>query len=127
MVMNQLSMLDKNGSVTQEALARQLRDDGMQRAADHAEAVEPTWNERAMEYTKLYARENRQLRCEMVRIFAENDGFSKPPDKRAWGAVMMRAAKAGILTKLCWTTASDPRVHKNPVSLWQSNIFEGRP
>ncbi len=118
-------MLDGNGQVTKEALARQLRDDGMARAADHAEVVEPGWNELALEYVRVYAKANRQLRGEMVRIYAENRGFPLPPDKRAWGAVMMRAAKAGLITKLGWTTAVDPKVHKNPVSLWQSNIFEG--
>jgi hypothetical protein len=100
-------------------LSRALRDDGMQRAADHAEAVIPEWKELA--YTRLLeflGYHMGEFFSEDVRAFATGRGLPRPPDNRAWGHVMMRAARAGIIRKLRWDTAKDQKVHCNPVSVW---------
>lgn len=109
----------------QDVQARTLRDEGMQRAVDHADRVIPDWKLDALAYVKQYAEANEQFMGELARRYAEARGFPPPPDKRAWGAVMMAAAKAGYVKKLGWTTATDPKVHKNPVSLWGSQIYRG--
>jgi hypothetical protein len=104
------------------ALARELRDVGIRRAAEHAESKVPTWNERAFGYLLEFAAGKRQgdrFQSEDVRQLAEGKGFPVPPDKRAWGAIMLRGARAGIMTKIGWAPASDPKVHCNPVSLWE--------
>ncbi len=108
---------ETNGDLKVEA--RALRDEGMKRAADHADAVELSWTDRAFGYVKEYFARNAEGTCEDVRHFAAERGFANPPDGRAWGAVMRTAAKSGMLVKGGWTTATDPKVHCNPVMLWQ--------
>jgi len=118
----QLGVKQMNEQITfDDELAKKLRDDGMKRAIDHAEKDYPGWKDMAFGYLKEYLTRSNAVEFtgERVRIFAESEGFIKPPDKRAWGSVMTRGAKAGLIVKIGWTTASDPKVHKNPVSLWR--------
>jgi hypothetical protein len=100
------------------------RDDGMRRAIEHADLVEPRWSDRAYRLFVEFARSHRQFMTEAARQAAEEAGFALPPDKRAWGAVAMKAAKAGVVTSLGYTEASDPKVHCNPATLWRSNVCQ---
>jgi hypothetical protein len=104
--------------------ARQLRDRGMERAVDHAEREVAGWKDAALEYVRLYALIHAEFICEDVRGFADRRGFAPPPDGRAWGAVMMRAAKRGLVTKTDRVAcAKDPKVHMNPSTVWRSNLL----
>lgn len=117
--MKTMNQMDLFKQPVNDALARKLRDEGMQRAIDHADRVIDRWQDKAYESLRVYISFNSQpFLSEDVRVYAAHLGIPDPPDKRAWGAVMMRAAKAGLIRKLGWTTASDPKVHKNPVSQW---------
>jgi hypothetical protein len=100
----------------------QLRDEGIGRAVDHADRVEPKWSEQAFAFLDGYARQHKQFTGEDVREAAEEFGLSIPPDKRAWGGVMQRASRKKIIRRIGFTTASDPKVHCNVVTQWESNI-----
>lgn len=104
-------------------LARTLRDEGMARSADHAERVNPGWQDRAVSFIRSYAITHEQFMCEGARRYAEARGIGSPPDKRAWGTAMIKAAKASIVKKVGLAYATDPKVHMNPASLWKSLIF----
>lgn len=107
-----------NGDVVS---GRLLAREGAKRAADHADLVHPSWQDRAFGYLLEYlaAYPSRcEITCESVRKHAEAKGFAAPPDKRAWGHIMLRGRRAGVLKRLGWTTADDPKVHCNPISLW---------
>lgn len=106
--------------------AEQLRDAGIASAIQHADAESPTWSERAFRFVRAFATMNNNLTSEGVRQYAERCGLPKPPDGRAWGAVMIRAVRAGIIAKIGYTTALDPKVHCNPVTLWQSSLYIGK-
>lgn len=108
---------------TRDEVARAQRDRAIERAGAHADATSPEWRDRALSLVRDYAMTHAELIGESVREHAESIGFPTPPDKRAWGSVMVRAAKAGYVRKVGWTTASAPNVHKNPVSLWRSLLF----
>lgn len=102
--------------------AELLRDEGIQRAVDHADRVEADWSSNAYAMLVQYARHKgsgAHITSEAVRNHCEWFGLPLPPDKRAWGAVMLKASRAGVIRKAGWTTANDPKVHCNPVSLWQ--------
>lgn len=106
--------------------ARKRRDDGMQRAADHAEAVKEGWGDTAYTYLCTYARTNHSFTTEDVRMAAEKAGdLAVPPDKRAWGSVVARAVRAGVLRRSGFVTARDPKVHCNNIALWQSLVYPG--
>ncbi len=98
--------------------AREMRDAGISMAIGHADAVRPTWSDRALGYVKEYFARNAIGTCEQVRQFAASKGFESPPDGRAWGSVMVGACRARIVSKGGWTTATDPKVHCNPVREW---------
>jgi hypothetical protein len=106
----------------QQTQAEMFRDDGIKRAVDHADKVHESWSDKAFDLLKDYVGvigTDSECTSEMVRHYAEANGLPHPPDKRAWGAVMLKAARANILLKKGWTTATDPKVHCNPVSLWK--------
>lgn len=99
--------------------ARELRDEGMERAIQHAEADVPGWKDRALDLVRRYAIANEQFICEDVRAFALAEGLPPPPDGRAWGSVMMRAAQANYVTKTDRVAcAKDPKVHMSPSTVW---------
>lgn len=101
-----------------------LRDEGITRAVDHADAVHEQWSDRAfamlIDYIDLIGGSGNEFTSEMVRFYADSQGLPRPPDQRAWGAVMVRAARSGVCKKIGWATATDPRVHFNPVTLWEA-------
>lgn len=108
--------------------ARELRDDGIKRAVDHADslapAVAPKWSDTAFDYLLEYARENRSFTSEDVRQAAERaERVTIPPDKRAWGGVVQRASRAGIIERAGFVTAKDPKVHCNNIALWRSRSY----
>jgi hypothetical protein len=99
-----------------------LRDEGIDRAVAHADRVTPKWSERAYEGLRrfmVYVSGKDEFTSEHVRYFAEGWGLPSPPDKRAWGVVMMRAARAGLIRKTGrFTTSRNPNCHKMPKALW---------
>jgi hypothetical protein len=86
------------------------------KAAAHAERVDTSWGERALGYVRLHALVNPYFRTEQVRLMAEADGFDPPPDKRAWGHVMKRAERAGIIAAAGYETD----LFGSPKTRWRS-------
>lgn len=105
---------------TAPATGRDLAREGAQRAVDHAERKHPGWYDQATEFVRQYALDHHEFMCEAARRFAEARGIAPPPDKRAWGSVMTRAARAGYVRKIGFACATDPKVHMNPAGLWKS-------
>lgn len=79
---------------------------GAQRASDHADRVhhEPLWSKiawtRLLEYLlQLRMREGRgaELTTERFRAFAKEHSVISPPDERAWGNVIRKAARKGLI------------------------------
>lgn len=105
--------------------ARRKRDEGIQRAIDHAEVVTPRWGDTAWSFLVDYARANLSFTAEDARQAAERAGaVPPPPDKRAWGGVFQRASRAGLIQRIGFVTARDPKVHCNNIALWRSSVAE---
>jgi hypothetical protein len=82
----------------QEAVER--RDDGIARALEHAEQETPDWRVGAIRALECFLRErgNLPFLAEVFRVFATSNALvEEPPDARAWGAVMTRAKKLGLV------------------------------
>lgn len=99
------------------------RDDGIARAAEHADAVEPRWTDRAFDLLRAHAEQHTFFTIEQLRKAVAGQ-LPEPPTTRAWGAVVTRAMRAGIVKSEGWTTAEDPAVHCNLVTLWRSLLRE---
>lgn len=105
----------------------QLAEKGMNSAAAHADAVHGDWQDRAYEVVQRYVAALRKgftdstFIAEDVREYAARRySLPDPPDKRAWGSVMRRAASDGLIRNVGATKARDPKVHSSFTTLWQT-------
>lgn len=99
--------------------AREARDSGIAQAAEHADEVSPRWTDRAYKALVEHAKQHTFFTVEQVRM-AVAGTLPEPPTTRAWGSVVVRASRAGIITHAGHTEATDPAVHCNLVTLWRS-------
>ena len=105
--MNQLNIFEAN----------RRRDKGIKTAADHAELVEPTWQDKALEMLGKYPRQ--EFMAEDVRAWAYLMGLKPAPHARAWGAVIQRANKEGLIEHIGYGKTANPTAHRTPASLWK--------
>lgn len=78
---------------------RAAAEEGMARAADHAEREHEGWKAEAYGYIVLFARSNmgRDFLAEEIAPWAAERGCPTPPDKRAWGAIIQRAGRNAVI------------------------------
>ena len=100
-----------------EGMAR--RDKGMAKALTHAEDVEEDWGEKALKFLHQYAKTHREFSGEAVRA-ASRDKVLRPPSLRAWGAIMVKAAKHGWIKQVGYTKVLNPRAHRANAAVWRS-------
>ncbi len=102
----------------------ELRDDGIRRSIEHAGE---DWQASAYEIIWLCANKYQEFFYDDYHRLAATMELPPPPDKRAWGAVMRAAKKAGWITKtgVYWKSAA--RVcHGADKPVYRSNIYAGR-
>lgn len=94
--------------------AARRRADGMRRAVEHADIVQVGWSEAAMicllDYADIIGR---PFMVEEVRAAS---GLPAPPDGRAWGAVVQRAARSGAISRVGYAPAKSSNL--SPKCLW---------
>lgn len=105
---------------TSISAARLLRDVGMETAARHADAVDEGWSDRAYQFLVDFVGANPAGRfmAEDVRAEAGRQGLPLPPDNRAWGFVVARAAKAKIIKRVGYGPQTSASCHCSPKSIW---------
>jgi hypothetical protein len=104
---------------------QELAVDGMNRAVDHADRVEPGWSDQAYEMMEGYALSHFEFMTEEVRVWAYGEGLPQPPDGRAWGAVTSRAVKAGMIALNRYRKTRIPPAHATPRAVWRSILYQG--
>ena len=99
---------------------RALRDLGMQRASSAAERKIPGWGDRAFGYLlEFVARTPKKFAAEDIREFAHERGLECPPSLRAWGGVLLAAAKRGIIRRVGFAPVRNPRAHCANAAIWE--------
>lgn len=95
------------------------RNDGIKRASLNAEFNKSGWNADALNVLKAFV-ENRadSFMVEDVRAFAKSQGLSDPPTNRAWGSVILLAAKNKIVRFIAYSKTKDPLGHGRPGAVW---------
>lgn len=93
------------------------RDEGMARSQQHAERIEPGWQDSAYAMLTRYCilRRGCIFTSEDVRRWAEIEGFHTPVPK-AWGSVFLKGAKRGLIVKVGISTAKQR--HGSPCPQW---------
>jgi hypothetical protein len=112
--------LTQNGLVKMKRTkfnGEQLRDKGMKVAADHAEAVILNWGKDAFDMLLEYP--STTFMTEDLRFWAYNNGLPKPPNEKAWGSIIIKAVRAGVITHQGYRKVNNPQAHARPASVWE--------
>lgn len=96
----------------------ELRDQGMQRATNHADAVINDWSETAYQFLLGYLHSHSLFMTEDVRKASEGI-VPEPPSLRAWGSIIVRAAKSGFIKRAGYENVKNARAHSTPATLWR--------
>ena len=100
--------------------SRMERDTGISRAIDHADKVSSMWSNRAMQFLSRYlASHQEEFMTENFRSWAENAGLDQPPSGRAYGGIMVRAAKSGWIKSTGYGKTINPKSHCTPATKWK--------
>lgn len=104
--------------------ARTLRDQKIQQAVDHADAVHPHWGDEAYAFLEGYARNNDTFTIEDVRL-ASVGIVPEPPHARAWGGVAMRASRSKLLQPVGFAQSKRNDGHCMNLRVWASTVYMG--
>jgi hypothetical protein len=96
------------------------RDLGMARSLSHQSQVVPEWGELAYAFLVNYAREHASFISEDVATEYARTTLPQVISPRAWGPVYQRAARAGIIAKDGYGTATSR--HLSPCPRWRSRL-----
>lgn len=99
----------------------QLAERGAAAAARSAERVHPGWGELAYETLVAFARSRDRFMVEDLRAHATEAGLPPPPDSRAWGLVVRRAMRAGIIRRIGYEPGRNPACHGRPTAVWSAS------
>lgn len=91
---------------------------GMKRAVEHANVEVRGWADEAYNYLIEYSRIHPQFMVEEVRE-ASIGVVPIPPSNRAWGAVVVRASKAGVIKRKGFQNVKNAKAHCTPATLWE--------
>ena len=100
------------------ATGRALRDSGINAALNNADNTHDQWSDRAYGFLLDYIKSNREFMTEDVRVASESE-LPAPPDKRAWGGIVVRAAKAGLIQKIGFSHVKNVKAHRTPATVWR--------
>lgn len=107
---------------TETDIGRALAEAGGNAALDHADREEPGWSDQAeAHFTAFLAGPgyDKPFMAEHVRAWAQKRGLAEPPDARAWGPILMRAARNGIIVKHGYGPAGNRTAHASPTTIWK--------
>lgn len=100
--------------------SRARRDAGIKVAIDHADNVTENWSTKAYNILLEYLRDvPGEFMIEDVRAFsATKDDFEMPPNNKAWGGVIVRAYKSGLVKRVRYDQVKNVKAHRTTVSVW---------
>lgn len=102
-----------------ELTGAQLRDAGIIKAITHANQKVEKWSDKAYSFLLEYITTTTQFKTEDARAYAERRGLEEPPSKRAWGGIILKAARARLVIKDGHTLVDNPKAHKCLATLWK--------
>ena len=105
---------------------RELRDKGMEQAISHADGAtlcwRESWSKRALVLCQMFAETHDVFSAEEIRFWS-TVLIEEPPSLRAWGSVIIAAAKAGMIEKIGYCQVTNPTAHRANAALWRSKLF----
>ncbi len=100
---------------------KKLRDEGIERAINHADRKISQWQEIAYEHFLLWLRKMPRGERFMIEDFRKHMGthLVEPPSLRAYGALAVRGAKDGVIENVGYGKVSNSKAHRTPAAIWQ--------
>ena len=98
----------------------ELRDKGIKKALDNANNTHDKWSDKAYDFLLKYIKYQNQFMTEDVRVASEK-AIPKPPSNRAWGSVILKAAKSGLINRVGFANVKNAKAHKTPAYVWRVN------
>lgn len=96
----------------------ELRDSGMKRVLDNADEQIPQWSHFAYNFLLTYIKDNKEFMVEEVRLASE-DHIPPPPSARAWGGIIVKAVKSGLVRRSGFRNVKNAKAHCTPASVWE--------
>lgn len=91
---------------------------GIKKAVEHANVEVKGWSDQAYNYLLDYATKHKEFMVEDVRE-ASKGVIPVPPSTRAWGGVVVRASKAGVIRRKGFQNVKNTKAHCTPATLWE--------
>jgi hypothetical protein len=103
--------------------ARKVTNEGIQRAVDTANRVHKNWSDKAYAYLKIYVASRKpgeRFMCEDIR---EDAGtlVPEPPSLRAYGALIQRAIKEGLIIRVGYDQVRNAKAHRATAAVFVKN------
>lgn len=103
-----------------------LKEKGMARSARTANELNHGWTDKAYNMLHHFLRSMKRggretFMGEDFKLFAYANGLQHARSDRAFGSVMSRAAKAGLITRAGYGQVSNPTAHAATASIWRVN------
>ena len=96
----------------------QLRNEGIKKAIDNADDTHERWSEKAYKFLTNWIKTQYEFMTEDVRIASEKE-IPKPPSNRAWGGIILRAVRAGLVHRVGFSSVKNIKAHRTPATVWR--------
>jgi len=107
-------------SLTRAEQGAAARDAGIARAERGANAAVAQWSKLAMlSLTTFMRHRGVGFKFQLADFRAAGGALADPPEPRAWGAIINRASRAGLIERHGFEPCNDPRQHRCPTSVWR--------
>jgi len=98
----------------------ELMERGIKQAVDNANNQHAGWSDQAysflLDFIDYYWLDT--FMAEEVRTHAKGL-VPDPPSKRAWGAIIRKAVKEGLIKRDSYQSVKNPKAHSTPATLWR--------
>jgi len=115
-ITGQYDLFEILNNVLKPPTGQQLRDAGMKQAIEHADKVVESWSDKAYDHLLKYIVLHDEFMAEDLRYESK---LPEPPSRRAWGQIMLRAAKSGLIYRVGFRAVKNPKAHCANASLWR--------
>jgi len=97
---------------------QELRDIGIAQSVENADRQVKKWSFYAYEFLLTYIKTNKEFMAEDVRVASEGI-IQAPPSDRAWGAILVKGVKSGLIKRKGFKNVKNAKAHCTPATLWE--------
>ena len=103
--------------------SKRLAEEEKKRAIDAVAKAAKDWRAKAMPVLRQIAKEVEEFTTDRVQWELDRRGIEPPREPRAYGALMRKAAREGLMEKTDRVVPSVyPRNHRRPKAVWRSKV-----